>query len=126
MSQFVIAALYKFVTLNDYESLKPGLLKKCQDLDIKGTLLLAQEGINGTISGSRQGIDQILDHLRSDARLSNLVHKESFATDPPFHRMKINLKKEIVTMGIAEVDPTEVVGTYVKPKECYLLRKWMV
>jgi UPF0176 protein len=117
MSQFVVAALYKFVELDHYESLKPLLLKICQDLEIKGTILLAQEGINGTIAGSREGVDRLLTYLRSDSRLSDLTHKESFAINPPFHRMKVNLKKEIVTMGMTEIDPTEVVGTYVKPKD---------
>ena len=117
MSEFVIAALYKFVTLENYEAWKPELLEKCAEFQIKGTLILAREGLNGTIAGTRSGIDQILAYLRSDPRLSDLVHKESIAQDPPFHRMKVNLKKEIVTMGMPEIDPTKVVGTYVKPKE---------
>jgi len=114
---YVVAALYLFTRLEDYESLKLPLLERCHELGVKGTLLLAREGINGTIAGSREAIDAILAHLRSDPRLSALPHKESYANEEPFQRMKVKLKREIVTMGLPEVDPTAVVGTYVKPQE---------
>jgi len=116
-SPLVVAALYKFVKLPDCASLREPLLAQCDALGITGTLLLAQEGINGTIAGSRSGIDKILAYLRSDRRLSDLEHKESSADHPPFYRMKVKLKKEIVTMGVPGIDPTDQVGHYVKPED---------
>jgi UPF0176 protein len=113
----VVAAFYHFTQLEDYEDMREPLLKKCAELGIKGSILLAKEGINSTIAGSREGIDSILAHLRSDARLSAMEHKESFATDLPFYRMKVLLKKEIVTLGVDGIDPTKDVGTYVDPKD---------
>lgn len=117
MSDVVVAALYKFVTLEDFHELRESLLDECQRAEVKGTLLLAREGINGTIAGSREGIDQVLDYLRSDVRLSDLAHKESFDAEMPFYRMKVKLKKEIVTMGLEGIDPNDRVGTYVKPSD---------
>ena len=117
MSQIVVAALYKFVALEDYVELKPILAAKLTEFNIRGTLLLAREGINGTIAGSRESIDSLLAWLRTDARLSDLVHKESFTDTMPFLRSKVRLKKEIVTLGVPEVDPTHIVGTYVDPKD---------
>jgi UPF0176 protein len=113
----ILAALYKFVELDDIEGLKIKLLEEMQRLEIKGTILLAAEGINGTISGARAELDHFLSFLRSDARFSDLSHKESYAFDEPFHRAKVNLKREIVTMGIEGVDPNKIVGTYVAPRE---------
>ena len=117
MSKLVVAAIYKFVKLPDCATLRLPLLAQCDALGISGTLLLAAEGINGTIAGTRSGIDQILAYLRSDPRLAGLEHKESAAEQPPFYRMKVKLKKEIVTMGVAGIDPTEQVGQYVKPED---------
>lgn len=119
MSDLVIAALYKFVSLPDFETMREPLRLFCERHGIKGTLLLAHEGINGTISGTRSGIDATLRFLRSDPRLADLEHKESFVDENTraFYRLKIKLKKEIVTMGIPEVSPTINVGTYVKPKD---------
>ena len=117
MSEIVVAALYKFVTLKDFHALREPLLDRCQRAEIKGTILLAQEGINGTIAGSREGIDQVLAYLRSDSRLANLAHKESYDDHMPFYRMKVKLKNEIVTMGVDGIDPNELVGAYVKPSE---------
>ena len=111
----VVCALYQFVTLEDFEALQAPLLKVMTDHGVKGTLLLATEGINGTIAGTRVGIDAVLDHLRSDSRLKTLSTKESFDSDLPFYRSKVKLKKEIVTMGVQGIDPKRVVGTYVKP-----------
>lgn len=113
----VVAALYKFVQLDNFVELQPQLLDECKNHDVKGTLLLAEEGINGTVAGSREGIDAVLDWLKSDARLADLAHKESYTSEPPFVRMKVKLKKEIVTIGIAEVSPTKTVGTYVQPED---------
>lgn len=117
MSQIVVAALYKFVSLPDYQELQEPLLAYCVEQGIKGTLLLAAEGINGTVAGSREGIDSLLAYLKADERLAELSHKESFYEELPFYRMKVKLKKEIVTMGVEGIDPRHVVGTYVKPKD---------
>ena len=117
MSQIVVAALYKFVTLEDYIAMREPLLDCCVTAGVKGTLLLAEEGINGTIAGTREGIDAVLAYLRNDARLADLEHKESFDDHMPFHRMKVMLKKEIVTMGVDGIDPNQTVGTYVKPED---------
>lgn len=112
----VVAAVYKFVKLPDCAAMREPLLARCDALGITGTLLLAEEGINGTIAGTRSGIDKILEYLRSDPRLADLEHKESAAQQPPFYRMKVKLKKEIVTMGVPGIDPTEQAGQYVKPE----------
>lgn len=118
MSQpVVVAALYKFVTLDDFEALREPLLDVCRDAGARGTLLLAREGINGTIAGDRNAIDRVLGYLRNDARLADLEHKESFDDHMPFHRMKVKLKREIVTMGVPGIDPNDVVGTYVDPAD---------
>lgn len=114
---FVVAALYKFVQLPDYTEIQPKLQDECQRLNIKGTILLAQEGINGTIAGSRDSIDAIRKYLESDSRFWNLEYKESFATREPFLRMKVRLKKEIVTMGVPQTDPNSKVGQYLSPEE---------
>lgn len=117
MSDVVVAALYKFVSLEDFHELREPLLNACIAAGTRGTLLLAQEGINGTIAGSREAIDQVLTYMRRDPRLSDLDHKESFDDHMPFYRMKVKLKKEIVTMGVAGIDPSQRVGTYVEPRD---------
>lgn len=117
MNKYVVCALYKFVRLNDFENLREPLLKVMQDNTVKGTLLLANEGINGTIAGSREGIDAVITWLKQDERLADLDSKESFDEKIPFYRTKVKLKKEIVTMGVEGIDPLQVVGTYVKPKD---------
>ena len=115
MSEVIVAALYKFVTLDDFHEVREPLLDVCLEAETCGTLLLAREGINGTIAGSRAGIDRVLAYLRSDPRLADLEHKESVDQDMPFYRMKVKLKKEIVTMGVPGIDPNQAVGTYVRP-----------
>jgi UPF0176 protein len=117
MNTIVVAALYKFVALDDHHALREPLLDVCLAAGVRGTLLLAPEGINGTIAGTRAGIDQVLAFLRSDPRFGDLEHKESHDDHVPFYRMKVKLKKEIVTMGVAGVDPNQRVGTYVTPAE---------
>lgn len=112
----VVAALYQFVTLDDFEALREPLLLEMQRLDVKGTLLLANEGINGTVSGTRGGIDALLGWLKQDSRFAALEHKESYCDAHPFYRTKVKLKREIVTMGVADVDPNRRVGTYVEPE----------
>lgn len=113
----VVAALYKFVTLEDYVERREPLLTVMLDNEVKGTLLLAQEGINGTIAGSRAGIDAVLAFLKADSHLVDLEHKESYCDEQPFYRTKVKLKKEIVTLGVPGVDPNKKVGTYVDPKD---------
>ncbi|UVE19109.1 rhodanese-related sulfurtransferase [Pseudomonas sp. LS44] len=113
----VVAALYKFVTLTDYIALREPLLQTLLEHDIKGTLLLAEEGINGTVSGSRQGIDGLLAWLKGDPRFVDIDHKESYCNEQPFYRTKVKLKKEIVTLGVAGVDPNQQVGTYVDAQD---------
>ncbi len=87
------------------------------DNDVKGTLLIANEGINGTISGTRQGIDNVLEYLRSIEAIGSFTFKESYTDAQPFYRTKVKLKKEIVTMGVENIDPLQSVGRYVKPSE---------
>lgn len=117
MNPYVVAALYKFVELPDYQVLSVPLKAECDRLGIKGTLLLAAEGINGTVSGSRQAIDALLSYLKNDPRFADVEHKESLYDEQPFYRMKVKLKKEIVTMGVDGIDPKQIVGTYVKPQD---------
>ena len=114
---YCVAALYHFTRLADYEQLKEPLQNMSDMLGIKGTLLLAYEGINGTVAGRDDAISELLEFLRADLRLTDLEHKESRAEEMPFYRMKVRLKREIVTMGVEGVDPNEVVGTYVDPKD---------
>ncbi|WP_033315089.1 oxygen-dependent tRNA uridine(34) hydroxylase TrhO [Robiginitomaculum antarcticum] len=112
---YCVAALYKFASLPDYQSLRAPLQNMCDHLAVKGTILLASEGINGTIAGTDDAVAQLLSFLRADLRLADLEHKESRAESMPFYRMKVRLKKEIVTMGVDGVDPNITVGTYVDP-----------
>lgn len=117
MDGIQVAALYKFVAFPQHEAARQPLLDTCRAHGIHGTLLLASEGINGTIAGSEEGIAAVLSFLRSDLGLEDIEVKYSSASSPPFHRMKVRLKKEIVTMGVEGIDPNEVVGTYVAPEE---------
>jgi UPF0176 protein len=113
----VVATFYKFVKLADYKEKREPLLAYCQEQGVKGTILLAEEGINGTINATRQAIDAMLSFLRSDPRLADLEHKESYTEGPTFERLKVRLKKEIVTLGVPGIDPNKAVGTYVRPQE---------
>lgn len=117
MPKIIVAALYKFAKLPDYQELQPELFDFCVKQDLYGTLLLAEEGINGTVAGSRAGIDALIAFLRADPRFADLEHKESYADEMPFTRMKVKLKKEIVTLGVAGINPNEKVGTYVAPED---------
>ncbi|MBQ0819655.1 rhodanese-related sulfurtransferase [Microvirga sp. HBU67558] len=118
---YKVAALYQFVPLPDFRELKDPLYRICLDLGIRGTLLLAQEGINGTVAGSSEAIDALMSELRDGAvfegRLDNLELKFSTAAEMPFKRMKVRLKKEIVTLGDPQTDPLRRVGTYVSPAD---------
>ncbi|MEE1611058.1 oxygen-dependent tRNA uridine(34) hydroxylase TrhO [Microvirga sp. CF3016] len=118
---YKVAALYQFVPLPDFRALKDPLHTLCLDLGIKGTLLLAHEGINGTVAGTQESVDALMAELRDGAlfrgRLDNLELKFSTAAEMPFKRMKVRLKKEIVTLGDPQTDPLRRVGTYVSPAE---------
>lgn len=112
-----VVALYRFVRLDDYESMREPLLNFCLDRHIRGTLLLAHEGINGTVAGSDSAIDELLNYLRADDRLADLDCKFSSHQERPFLRMKVKLKREIVTMGQENIDPNVCVGRYASPQE---------
>jgi UPF0176 protein len=112
-----IAALYHFTRFADPAALKPPLLALCEAGQVRGTLLLASEGINGTIAGPVQGIEAVLDHIRALPGCADLEWKESRSDAPPFGRMKVRLKKEIVTMGQPDIDPRARVGHYVDPAD---------
>ena len=112
-----VAALYKFTPFADHGTLQAPLLGCCRAAGVKGTLLLAQEGINGTIAGSDAGIAAVLDHIRTLPGCADLEVKFSRAPALPFHRMKVRLKREIVTMGQPNIDPLGSVGTYVPPAD---------
>ncbi len=117
---YKVAALYHFVSLPDYINLKEPLLEFCKSRQIKGTLLLAEEGINGTVAGPEDGIDELIDYLRNgnifEGRLRSLDVKFSEASKEPFLRMRVRLKREIVTLRAPEASPTQQVGTYVTPE----------
>lgn len=113
----VVAALYQFVNLADYKDKQAPLREFCKKYGVKGTLLLAKEGINGTIAGDREGIDAVVAYLKSSGPFYNLEYKESSAAVMPFMRLKIKLKKEIVTFGEPAADPIQMVGTYITPKD---------
>jgi len=117
MSKIVVSAMYHFARVENYASLKKPLLDLMLEHDVKGTLLLAKEGINGTIAGSRSGIDAVVSHIKSDPRFAEMHSKESVFDKSPFLRTRVKLKKEIVTMGVEDIDPNHIVGTYVKPSE---------
>ncbi|MCX8280975.1 rhodanese-related sulfurtransferase [Phyllobacterium sp. 0TCS1.6C] len=110
---FKVAALYRFARLAHYETLQEPLAKLCCRNGIKGTLLLAAEGINGTVAGSARAIAELIDFLGSEPALAGMEIKYSHASEMPFKRMKVRLKKEIVTMGVDDIDPLQSVGTYV-------------
>ncbi|MCZ7489033.1 rhodanese-related sulfurtransferase [Rhizobium rhizogenes] len=114
---FLVAALYHFARLPRFESLREQLFEFCEKNGVKGTLLLAAEGINGTIAGPDAGIHTVLAFLRAQPEFAALEHKESRASHMPFVRLKVKLKKEIVTMGVPDIDPNRIVGTYVEPQD---------
>ena len=112
-TETVVATFYKFVDWDNFKSLKPTLEKNCSKAETVGTILLAPEGINGTISGTTEGVQSVLEFLWEDQRLVDLTPKYSTATGKTFKRMKIKIKKEIVSMGKAEVKPARVTGKYI-------------
>ena len=112
-----ICALYKFTRLDDFEEIQGPLKIFLESLNIRGTLLLAKEGVNGTIAGDNDSIMKSLDYLQKDERLVGLEYKFSYSEKPPFKRLKVKLKKEIVTLGVSDIDPIFSSGTYVKPAD---------
>lgn len=117
MTQVIITTFYHFINLPHFESLKEDILLFCKQNKLKGTILLASEGINSTISGSREAIDQLYIYLRDQIGIKNLVYKESFDQDQPFKKMKVNLKKEIVALGVESLDVENLKGEYIEPKD---------
>ncbi len=112
-----IAAFYRFTRFADHRALRAPLVRLCGDHDALGTILLAAEGINGTIAAKPRSMAQLLQGIRELTGLPDLQHKSSIAIEPPFKRLKVRLKKEIVTIGPVEADPNERVGAYVEPED---------
>ena len=117
MSEVIVAALYRFATLPDVARHAEALRQCCEQAGVRGTLLLADEGINGTIAGSRAGIDAVGEYLRSVPALAGMEYKESTSAQMPFARLKVKVKREIVTMGVEGLDPARGAGTYVEPEQ---------
>ncbi|MFQ3229813.1 rhodanese-related sulfurtransferase [Reinekea sp.] len=117
MPQIVVSALYHFVKVEQPERLRAPLLDFLESHQIRGTLILAKEGINGTVSGTREAIDALYQWFANTPEFIDVKTKESFHDEQPFYRTKVKLKKEIVTMGVEDIDPKKVVGTYVKPTQ---------
>lgn len=114
---FLVAALYHFAAFERFAGVRQLLQEICDENGVKGTVLIAREGINGTIAGTEEGIGAVLAFLRGQPEFASLEHKESRASSMPFLRMKVRLKKEIVTMGVEDIDPRRIVGTYVAPQD---------
>lgn len=114
---YVVATFYKFVALPDVDRWQALLQAECERAEIKGTILLASEGLNATIAGEPLGVEQIIDVLRADARFADMMVKRSAYDRRPFQRLKVRIKTEIVTIGDVSVDPTHQVGQYVAPSE---------
>jgi UPF0176 protein len=114
---FTVCALYQFVRLDDFEAFRTPLRELMVELEVKGTILLALEGLNGTISGSKASIDGVIQFLQDDGRFDNLEIKFSHSEATPFKRLKVKLKKEIVTLGVEHVNPLSSVGTYIAPQD---------
>lgn len=112
-----VAAFYRFAPFSDYQEWRERLREQGNRLGLRGSILLAAEGINGTIAGTADGVEAILNAFRADPRFAELEVKDSWCEEPPFGRWKIKLKREIVTMGVPGIDPCEQVGTYLKPQE---------
>lgn len=116
-ASITVCALYHFVRLPDFEAIKPPLLALMEERQIRGTLLLASEGINGTVAGRQTDIDALLDYLTAMPEFKDLSWKFSYDEEMPFYRSRVKLKKEIVTMGVPDIDPNHIVGTYVEPAD---------
>lgn len=114
---YLIATFYKFATISELEAKQEQILALCKELEIKGTIILAEEGINGMIAGTAEAIARAMSVLRSFSELADLEYKEATSTKLPFAKLKVKIKPEIVTLGLPEVNPTRQVGTYVSPQQ---------
>lgn len=110
-----VVSFYAFTDLPGYRALREPLLQRCRDLGLRGTILLAAEGVNGTLAGGAEAIDQVLEQLRADIDVQRLQRRAAWAEEPPFMRMKVRLKKEIVSLGVEGIDPRTDAGEYVAP-----------
>ena len=117
MTDYFIATFYRFTRIEDLATMQESIKAHCRKKNVKGIVLLANEGINATIAGTREGVLSVLCFLREDPRFAGLTWKESSAKKQPFRKLRVRLKKEIVTMGVLRIDPQQLVGTYVKPEE---------
>ena len=117
MKNITIVSLYKFVNIEDPEAFRSELLEESKKFDIKGTFIVAAEGINGTVAGTADNISSILDYLRKDERFSDVECKYSYDDKVPFYRMKVKVKDELIPIGVDGVDPLKAVGTYVDPND---------
>ncbi|MGQ3890923.1 oxygen-dependent tRNA uridine(34) hydroxylase TrhO [Legionella sp. CNM-4043-24] len=117
MNTYVIAAFYRFTPISDYEDLKQPLLTLMKEQNIKGTIILASEGVNGTFCGERAAVEALYAFMRAIPGLADLFFRETFDSVNPFEKAKVKLRKEIVTMGVASIDPLAQTGTHVDPEE---------
>lgn len=117
MKEYVIASFYKFVSLDDYVDMKPPLLAAMKEHQILGTIILAHEGINGSFAGHAEAVKGLCDYLRSDTRLGDLHFIENYDDLMPFDKAKVKLRKEIVTLGVGDIDLHQYAGTRVPPAE---------
>ena len=117
MTELFVAAFYKFTEIEDLTTLQESIESCCIENDVRGIVLLATEGINSTIAGPRNGVLAVLEFLRKDPRFDGLTWKESIAKEQPFRKLRVRLKKEIVTMGVPGIDPERLAGTYIKPED---------
>ncbi len=117
MTDIFVTTFYQFTKLEDISKLQESIDACCRKNDVKGIILLASEGINSTIAGPRKGVLAVLEFLQKDPRFDGLTWKESIAKEQPFRKLRVRLKKEIVTMGVPGIDPERLVGTYIKPED---------
>ncbi len=117
MKDITIISLYKFVSIADTETFRKDLLAECKRLGIKGTFIIAAEGINGTVAGTNENIESVITFLKKDKRFEDIECKYSYDKKIPFYRMKVKIKDELIPIGVDGVDPREIVGTYVNPGE---------
>ncbi|OJY18177.1 MAG: hypothetical protein BGO90_02780 [Legionella sp. 40-6] len=117
IAPIIIASFYKFVPLDNYEEMRAPLLAQMNAHRIKGTIILASEGINGSFAGAPADMDAFYQVVHADPRLADLRFKETFDAENPFEKTKVKLRKEIVTMGIKEVNPLETVGVHLEPEQ---------
>ena len=120
--QIVNISAYKFVSLDDIETLRPEMRARCEALDLKGTILLAPEGINMFLAGPREAIDGFMAWLHADARFADIAPKESLSETQPFKRMLVRQKKEIITMKMPLIRPEEGRAPFVRPVD---LKRWL-